>query len=156
FWTIGGRGSRGRNSSICFKAGNDAPRQFATCALFPVFRPPGQNISWNAGCGDRSPLDLKVSFVSEQRTPSPVRNENLDSKAGVALVVPFTDIGYAGEDHGETELNRSFIEPLCAGSQPQSAVRGDAQIDIDRQVLMRAQIVNDALPLLAVNHVRVE
>jgi peptide-methionine (R)-S-oxide reductase len=45
---------------------------------------------------------------------------------------------------------------LCAGPQAQPAIRGDAEIHIDSEVLMSAEIIDDPLALLAVDHVRIE
>ena len=72
------------------------------------------------------------------------------------VVVPFADVGDAGEGEGEAEAEEVFEEALLAAADAQAAIFSDGELEVDGEVLVSAQIIDDAAALLAVDHVGVE
>src|SRR5687768_10788132 len=79
-----------------------------------------------------------------------------DSEALRVVVVPFADVRDPAEQHRETEPDHTLVEPLRAGPQPQATSLIHRQVDINSQMLMRAEVVDNPSPSVAVDHVRVE
>jgi hypothetical protein len=57
------------------------------------------------------------------------------------VVVPLADVGNPTECHREPEADQAFIEPLGAGTKAETSLTIDREIDVDGQMLVRAEIV---------------
>ena len=57
---------------------------------------------------------------------------------------------------GEAEGDGALVEALLAGAELEAAVGGDAEVDIDGEVLVGAEVVDDAAAVFGVDHVGVE
>src|SRR5579864_762079 len=105
---------------------------------------------------DRPPLDVEGSAIAEQRPPAPVAHGDLDAEAVAGVVVPFADLGDAGESEREGEGDAALVEALLAGAQPQTAALVDGELEVDREMLMGPQVVDDAAPLPRMDHEGIE
>lgn len=124
--------------------------------LLPTLFAPRSNMGRHLAARQVYPFDVEQSRIAEQLAPSRIRNRHLDPELASLVVEPFADVGYAGEDHGKPKANEVFVESLLTRTNPKASVRRDAQVQIDREMLMRPQIVHDAVSRGAVDHVGVE
>jgi hypothetical protein len=81
---------------------------------------------------------------------------HLDLESLGRFVVPFPHVGYPTEQHRKAEADHAFVESLRARAQSKTAIVVDGKIDVDGEVLVRAEVVNDSATGVAVDHVRVE
>src|SRR5580765_827404 len=102
------------------------------------------------------PFDVKRADVAEEWSPEAIGDADRDPKAPRLLVEPLVDVGVAGEEHREGEGERPFVEALSPTPKMQATPTIHAQADVHGQVLVRTEIVDDATPLLAVDHVGVK
>ena len=72
------------------------------------------------------------------------------------LVIPFLNLSDAAEEQWERECQGPLVELLAARTEGQTALIGDPKLDIDRQVFVRAEVVDDRPALFAVDHVGIE
>jgi len=125
--------------------------------LLTRFFAAGHGVSGHFARGHGSPVYCERSFIAEERPPDFVGHFDLDAVALGCFIVPFADISDAGEEHRELEGDGAFVEALCAAAEAQASGGGiDGEIDIDRQMLMGAEVVDDLLSALAVDHVGIE
>src|SRR5688572_930919 len=115
---------------------------------------PGKDVSGNVR--DLPPLDVEPSLVAEQWPPDAIAYVHHDAEASRRVVVPFADVGDPAEQHREAKADYPLIESLVAGTEPQAACLVNRQIDVDRQMLVRTEVVDDAAAGGAVDHVSVE
>src|SRR5205814_2537499 len=105
---------------------------------------------------DLDPLCRKRTRISEQRPPNVVMNIYPDVKFLIAILEPLAHVGNTGECHRELEANHSFIKALLSRAQAQTPAIIHTQVDVHREMLVSAKVIDNAAALLAVNHVSVK
>src|SRR5439155_24869497 len=124
--------------------------------LLPALLPCRPDVVRHSRPAERLPPGLEPSPVAEQQTPGRVDDPDLDPESPARLVVPLPHIRQAGEQGRKPESDPALVEALLARAQPEPALRVHREIDIDRQMLVRPQVVDDPPAPLAVDHVGVE
>src|SRR5579862_2560436 len=94
--------------------------------------------------------------IAEEWTPEFVADADLDTKLGHGVVIPFADLGDAGKNQWKTKSDRPFVKALRAGAQAETTAIIDRQVDIDGEVLVRAEVIDDEAAAFAVDHVGIE
>src|SRR4029450_11688798 len=104
----------------------------------------------------RSPFDLEAAAVTEKRAPHGVSHAHADPESAHLVVVPLADVGNPTKCHREPEADQAFIELGGPGTRAEASLIIDREIDVDGQMLVRAEIVDNPALTFAVDHVGVE
>ena len=118
-----------------------APR--ALCGSVADFVAHGQRVGRNVGRGHRAPSGPKRAVVSEELAKQLIAHLHLNAVAVRFVIIPLLHVGQARKQHGKPERHRPLVEALLARAQPQGAPRGHGRVNIDGQVLVRAQVIDD-------------
>src|SRR4051812_45951116 len=124
--------------------------------LVATFLTPGEDVTGDFARRHLPPFDVEAAAVAKQRSPEAIVDVHGDSEALRVVVVPLPHIGYAAEEHGKIEPDHAFVESLRTRKQPETASLVNRQVDVNGQMLMRAEVVDNPSASVAVDHVRVE
>src|SRR5437763_17011916 len=94
--------------------------------------------------GARPLLGLEPAVVAEEPTEARVRDDDLDAEALVAVVEPLAHLGDPREERREAEPDPAFVEALLAGAEADPALLVDRRMQVDGEVLVRAEVVDAA------------
>ena len=113
----------------------------AAIPLLAPFLTLGQDMAGDLVPFHRSPFDVEAAAVTEKRAPKSVSHAHPDPESAHLVVVPLADVGNPTECHREPEADQAFIEPLGAATKAETSLTIDREIDVDGQMLVRAEIV---------------
>ena len=102
------------------------------------------------------PLYMESSSVAKELSPPSILDDHLDAETLLLIVIPLADLGATTKEQRESEANWSLIEALFSRTELQASVWRDLDVNVDGKVLMRPEIIDNGVALLAVNHVSVE